>query len=73
MALCEVCEGPAEKSCGYGGAEATTWLDFCTEDYIDHLESAHPSDDAAQKEAKELRAALKKSERGLLAQMKERK
>ena len=59
---CEVCEGRVEKTCGY---DDQPMLDFCTEDYIEHLESAHPQNDAAQREAKELRKALKKSERGL--------
>lgn len=57
---CEVCEGKVEKTCGYDDGPM---LDFCTEDYIEHLESAHPQNEAAQIEAKELREKLKRSER----------
>lgn len=68
MSRCEVCEGRAEKTCGYDGG---AMLDFCTEDYIEHVKSAHPRNDAAQREAKQLRKELKATERGLLAQLKE--
>lgn len=63
MSRCEVCEGRAEKTCGY---DDQPMLDFCTEDYIDHLESAHPLNEAAQAEARSLRVQLKRSEAGLL-------
>lgn len=62
MNRCEVCEGRVEKTCGY---DDQPMLCFCTEDYIDHLETAHQTNDAAKREAKELRTQLKKSERGL--------
>lgn len=59
---CEVCEGEAEKTCGY---DDQPMLDFCTEDYIEHLEAAHKTNRAAQSEAQELRRQLKQSEKGL--------
>jgi hypothetical protein len=62
MNRCEVCEGRVEKTCGY---DDQPMLSFCTEDYIDHLETAHPANNGAQREAKGLRAQLKKSEREL--------
>lgn len=62
MSRCEVCEGRVEKTCGY---DDQPMLGFCTEDYIDHLETAHRGNAAAKREAKELRASLKRSERGL--------
>lgn len=63
MSRCEVCEGRVEKTCGY---DDQPMLGFCTEDYIEHLETAHVQNKAAQAEAKSLRLQLKKSERGLL-------
>lgn len=60
---CEVCEGRVEKTCGYDGQPM---LGFCTEDYIEHLETAHRGNETAQWEAGELRAQLKKSERELI-------
>lgn len=63
MSRCEVCQGRVEKTCGY---DDQPMLGFCTEDYIEHLEAAHRANTAAQREAKELRAQLKISERELL-------
>lgn len=62
MGRCEVCEGRVEKTCGY---DDQPMLGFCTEDYVDHLETAHGENAAAQHEAKHLRASLKKSEQEL--------
>lgn len=70
MNQCEVCQGRSEKTCGY---DDQPMLNFCIEDYIDHLEAAHPTNDAAQREAKQLRKDLKTSERELLARLKETK
>lgn len=64
MSRCEVCEGRSEKTCGY---DDQPMLNFCTEHYIEHLEGAHPQNEAAQREAAELRLALKQTERSLLA------
>lgn len=65
MSRCEVCEGKVEKTCGY---DDQPMLNFCTEDYVEHLEGAHPQSKAAQFEAKALRKELKRTERGLLRQ-----
>lgn len=57
MAKCEVCLGRVEKTCGY---DDQPMLNFCTEDYIEHLEGAHPDNVAAQKEAAALRKEVTK-------------
>lgn len=65
MSRCEVCETPHDLlTCGY---DDQPMLAFCHEDMVDHLETAHASNDAAQRQAQEIRAALRKSERGLIA------
>lgn len=64
MSRCEVCEGRVEKTCGY---DDQPMLDFCTEHYIEHIETAHPQNSAARAEAATLRKQLKRSERALLA------
>lgn len=65
MTRCEVCEGISEKTCGY---DDQPMFDFCTEHYIEHLESAHSHNAVAQSEAKALRRKLKRTELGLLRQ-----
>jgi hypothetical protein len=52
MAICEVCEGPADKTCGY---EDQPMLDFCLRHYIDHIRDAHPKSEAAQIEFQQLK------------------
>lgn len=52
MAICEVCEQPAEKTCGY---EDQPMIDFCLKHYIDHIGSAHPKSEAAQEEFRSLK------------------
>lgn len=62
---CEVCETTEDLlTCGYGDQPT---LDFCHEDMVEHLESAHKSNSAAQRQAAETRKRLRRSERGLMA------
>jgi hypothetical protein len=69
MSQCEVCQGRVEKTCGH---DDQPMLGFCTEDYIGHLEAAHRTNDAAQREAKQLRAQLKKLGREMLKSLNAR-
>lgn len=63
MSLCEVCETPHDLlTCGY---DDQPMLHFCHEDMVEHLETAHPNNHAAQQEARAIRAKLKASEREL--------